>query len=437
MKVGKAVAVVVLPIIASYAGAKAYVHYQTRAAVERIIAQAAIVGDLEYHGISSDLSSGTVRVEGLVLNTRAIPDTINIRAVSLRTGSFMGLLNLARQSGSNTPPESLAVRFDDVSVKADGPLLQLADRLMQASAAANGVSQSNPHCANQPLNGLAIVSRLGYDTLTFDGEVAYRIEKSSGGGLTVDTEFEIKDMARVKTHMAFAGGGDVPDLTSAPAFKAFDLSYKDLSYKDRVKTFCTQAAKISGAEYVQAEIDSGMFAQQFGIVPGPGLRAAYRDFLETPNAEAVARLQPSESFDPRGISFYRPDDVLRQLNATLTVNGKLIEDLSFEFSAPVVARATSPAQAADPQAEPKRVAIRPHASSGGTPSTQEYRSVETAELERYIDYYVRLHEAGQQPREGRLTQISGGVALIERRYGTGLVTIKVPLTKIARAEVLL
>ncbi len=435
MRIGRAVLTAVLAVAAGYGAAKGYVYYKTRAVVERAIELAAILGEIEYGTISSTLHTGTVQVERLTFEATGVPDTVTIRTLSLSTGNFMGLLNLARQSGGKEPPAALSVRFDDLNVDTDGALLRLADRLSQTAAASAGVPQTNPNCGHQPTEGFAILSRLGYEALTADGEISYRLDRASGN-LVLDTGFEVDDMVRVKTRMVLAAGNGIPDFSGPPALKELDLRYKDLGYKDRLRRFCTQAAKIGDAAYVQAELDYGMFSRQFGIVPGPGLREAYRNFLETPNAEWHVVLRPNEGFDPRGISLYRPEDVLWQLNAALAVNDRAIEDLSFRYGEPPPVRpAPEPPREIAAPASPLRAPSGPPVRIDRPPTEQPYRTIPVGELGRYLHHYVRLQEPGRQPREGVLTDVTGGVALVERRYDTGKITVKVPLRRIAQAEV--
>ena len=437
MKLGKAALIVALPIVASYAATKAYVYYKTRSTVDRMVAQASLFGDLKYGGIGSNLSNGTVQVDRLVFTPRGISDTVTVRSLSLSTGSFTTLLNLIRQADAKKPPESLIMRFDDLRLAADGEILQLANRLSQASAAAADVRNASPHCGNQSTNGLAIIPRLGYDALTIDGTIDYRADKGSRT-FVMNTEFAIQDMARVKTHVAFAGADGMPAFTKSPTFKEFDVTYKDLSYKDRVKRFCAKAANISEEEYLQAELDHGVIQRHFGIVPGPGLREAYRDFLQTPKAEVRLQIYPTEGFDPRAVTLYRPEDVLRQLNAELSVNDKLVEDLSFEFGVPKQAseKPRAPVETADIATASKKAAMPPRVHSNVAASEpQEYRAIQVSDLGRYLNHYVRLHERDREPREGVLTQVSDGIAHVERRYGTGKMTVKVRLRSIARAEV--
>ncbi len=434
MKLGKALVLATLPVIGTYAAAKGYVYYKTRDAVDRIAAQAALFGELKYGGISSSLPSGTVKIDRLVFTPRGVADKVTLRSVSLETGNALNLLNLARQSDSKKPPESLAVRFDDLRVDTDGELLQFADRLAQASASAKAAQISNPNCGDQPTNGLGMIRKLGYDALSISGSFNFD-DSQQASNTAINTQFDIHEMASVKTRIVFSIGQGSGDGAVAPAFREFDMTYKDLSYKDRLKTYCANAANISEEEYLQAELDHGMIQQQLGIVPGPGLREAYRDFLQTPNAEFHAHVQPSESFDPRAAQFYKPEDVLRQLNAKISVNNKPVEDLSFEFtgSRPGKAKSETNAKAEKAPTKSKRVAIAAYRKPR---PPEEYSAVNVNDLGRYLNKRVRLHQFGQEPREGILIQVSGGVALVVRRYGTGNVSVKVPVRLISRAEVL-
>jgi hypothetical protein len=110
--------------------------------------------------------------------------------------------------------------------------------------------------------------------------------------------------------------------------------------------------------------------------------------------------------------------------------------LSFERDAPPPEPSAPTQTAATPHA-PKPAAPAPTvAAIESDRDAAPYKAVPVAELGRYVDHYVRPHEIGQTPREGLLTRVSGGFAHVQRRYGTGIVTIKVRLNGLARAEVM-
>jgi hypothetical protein len=102
------------------------------------------------------------------------------------------------RSESNKPPEALAVRVEGVRLAIDGPLLQLADRQRRDA----GAARTNAHCGNEGTNDFATLARLGYDALTFDGEIGYRVEKRARR-VTVTTAFDAQDPARIGVRMVF------------------------------------------------------------------------------------------------------------------------------------------------------------------------------------------------------------------------------------------
>lgn len=433
MRIGKGLIAVVLVPIAVYAGLKSYVYTHTRAAVQRLVEQASPFVAIEYHGIGSTLPSGTVQVEGVTLRPHGIADAVTVRAVVLRAGSLTSLFKLMRDADSKTPPESLSLSVQGASLNLDGVLARSADQFLTA---AGGMARV-PHCGNQQPVGFNFLRRLGYENLTTDMQVSYEIKKGSGT-LTFGVEVNVPDMSRVAIDVKFAGmSGEVADFKTAQ-LKEFGLTYKDLSYKDRVQRYCAQAAKITEADYVRAELEQGAFYQA-GIVPGPGLLEAYREFLTGSNSEVKLRAYPSEGFDAKAMAFYQPADVLQQLNAQVTVNNKRVEDLSFSFGNPVFAKAMPPPQESGVPPE-RAAAVAKEAPQvrrleAAKEAEEDFRAVPIKDLSGYINHTVRLHPRGQPMREGVLIQIVGGIASVQRRFGANDVMYKVPLNSIERAEV--
>ena len=436
MRLGRTLASVALAVLAVYGGVKYYVYYKTRATVQRFVEQVSPFVTVEYRGISSTLANGTIQIDDLQFRPQGISDTVYLRSFVVSVGNLPALLKAARQSEDKTPPTSASVALKGLSARLDGPLLQTVDRLLTTAATASGATTSVPHCGNQSQAGIGFLRRLGYEDLTLDVQMRYDARKDTNAP-AVGLDVDIRDMSRVVVDMQFGGAFlDIADRKKSPPLREFTLMYKDQSYQDRLKRFCMQAAKLTEAQYLEAEIEHGMFFRQVGIVPGPGLRDAYREFLARPSAEVRVQAHPSEGFDPRGIRFYQPDEVLQQLSLTVVVNDKRIDDLSFSFGAPVAAAAPQSQEPAAVAAERTEPAMRaPRAARQQNEEPDDFRAVQVADLSRYVSYTVRLQERGQQTREGVLTQVTGTAALVERRYGSGNVVIKVPLANIVKAEV--
>ncbi len=439
MKVRSAAAVILLSALAVYAGLKWYVYYQTRTTVQRFIEQVSPAVSIEYRGISSTLGAGTVQIDELQFRPYSLTDAVYLRALVLRLGSLPSLFKLLRRADDKTLPASLSLTLQGASASLDGAVLRSADGFLTAAAAAAGAAESTPHCGNQQPVGFAFLRRLGYETLILDVQLRYNASKEANT-LAVGFDVDVRDVGRVVVDMQFAGTpAEISDLKNPPPLKEFELVYKDLSYQDRLKRYCMQVAKLTEAQYLDAEVEHALFYRQAGIVPGPGLREAYREFLTKPGSELRLRARPSESFNPRGVRFYQPTEVLQQLNMSVSVNDKPIEDLSFSFTTPTTAQPKRPE-------EKTAGATNPPESTAGPPSVDraisarddpadDFEIVQVGDLARYVNRTVRLHEIGQQPREGILTQVTSTAAMVERRYQGGNIVIKIPLAKRDKAEV--
>lgn len=436
----KLLGVVALIVGAVYGGIKSYIYYQTRDTVEGLVRTAAPFVTIEYGGISSDLWSGTVRVERIKVSPTGIDDSVRVGAASVSAGNLRRLFRLIQRAKDRAPPELLGLALQEVRINLNGDLVRTAERFIAMAAQANPAAAPAAHCGYQSTADLAILRRLGYDALVFDTEFDYDFNKSAEMAKVVGT-VKIHDMTRAAFDMKLVGLPAQPaDAARAkPQLREFGVVVEDLSYNDRLKRFCAQAAKLSEQEYIAIETGpQSMFFKQLGITPGPGLQQAYRDYLSQPGGTIELRVRPSEDLDPASLKLFKPTDILAMLNATVSVNGKRVQDLSFEIG-PVLAARAQPDAKPDSDAKPppalKSVSAPPTASARA-PAADKFRVVQVAELGRYLNRYVRLHERGQNPREGTLVQVGGRVAVLERRYGTGHIVVRVPLPLVDKAEVM-
>jgi hypothetical protein len=205
-----------------------------------------------------------------------------------------------------------------------------------------------------------------------------------------------------------------------PLLRAFDVVYQDLSFTDRLKRYCTQASGLSVEKYIESEVNrfAADYRTQWGLVPGPGLRQAYREFLTKPG-EVRLQITPSVELDMQALQLFKPEDIVSMLNLSVSVNGKAVTDLSM-LPAP---------------STPTRPAPSPAAAPGFVAS--EFRAVPTPDLDRHIGKTVRLHLTHGGTREGRLLQVLDGMARVERHLPGGTMALAIPLRQIERVEVLL
>ena len=250
-------------------------------------------------------------------------------------------------------------------------------------------------------------------------------------GATLISVETAREMAALQTEFTLLGAPGTWKL--APNLDKARLVYKDLSYSDRLKKYCAKAGNITEAAYVDAEVNKpdAAFRSQWGFVPGPGLRAAYRQFLEKPG-ELIVEARPG-GIDPRALQFYRPEDVLAQLNLQARVNGTAISDLSFmrqTASAPAVASVPASAERAfEPSPEKVVTPTAAHTVRG------EYRAVRVGDLNKHIGKQVRISLPKGVVREGTLTEALPNLVTVARDYGRGDMKFEVLVKQVEKAEV--
>jgi hypothetical protein len=433
-------AAVLLPV-AIYAGAKSYVHVQTRSAVDGLRDGIAMFVALEYGSINSSLWSGTVDVRDVKLRPTGINDTIAIDRVSLSAGDLRRLIRLMQQAKDKQPPSSLGVALENLAINLNGELIDTLEKLMAVTSAAGGnpYGVRLPHCGGMATGDFAFLRRLGYDILKLDVAMNYAINPQARS-MKYEVEATARDMTRFTMDMRLVGvGTTLSETAEAPQLRELGIKIKDLSYNERMKNFCAAASKITNEEYLNAEVEQGGMFQQAGISLGPALRDAYRDYLTKPDSEIEIRVRPNEDVDLRTLALFKTEDLLGMLNLAVSVNGKPVNDLSFQMNVPVPAAAALPggavAEAGKERAAIRRTSPAPTAAERETPREPEFRVVPVTELSRYVDHYVRLQERGQGLREGVLLEVTAGTAVVERRYGSGTISLKIPLPRIERAEV--
>lgn len=405
-----------LPIVI-YLGIKFIIYRNTKSTLEQLTAMAAPIMGIRYDGIGSSIG-GAVQISNVKIQPNSLNDVIRIKTIEIQTPGLAFLLAGKDKMNEGDFPENLRLSLEGVAVDMDGAMMSMLDKFLEAGAA----EQSIAHCGGIQAVGPGLYRKLGYSTLVSDIRIGYELDKKSRR-MRVRAEWNTEEMSLFSADFFFtsvpASAKDVgqfsPRLTEAKVY------YKDLAYTDRLKRYCASASNISIEDYINAEVgqESSSFTQQWGIVPGPGLREAYRQFLIAPG-EVRFETRPTEGIDAASMDLFRPEDILGMLNATLTVNGTAVTDLSFQFKPKTVANDRGTSVANEEQAAQK---------SG-------YQIVRSAELAKYIGRSVRIREKRAAVREGVLAEVTPTQVTLERRYGGGAVTFNVSVKQIEKVEVL-
>ncbi|MBI4590322.1 MAG: hypothetical protein HY725_15940 [Candidatus Rokubacteria bacterium] len=415
----KPVVGLVLLVAAVIGGVTLYIRSQVKAALEDAITAISPDAQMRYASVSVTLG-GTIRVQDIEIRPRAFDDRLHIEGIEVETPGLWFLLTGRTKVRDGELPEHLRATLRGLAFNLDGPMAETFDRFFAVAMQSSGVAPMS-NCGDVRYFDLNAFQRLGYQSFVFDISLGYRFEKG-GGPLRITTEWRMRDLGVATVNLEFAGASsNLRDVMATQArLRAFDVVYQDLSVTDRTKRYCSKASNMTVEQYIESEMNrsAAEYRAQWGLIPGPGLRQAYREFLTRPG-EVRLQITPSVELDMQTLRLFKPEDLVSMLNLRVSVSGKAVTDLSM-----------MPAPSA-----PTRPAPSPAAAPGVVAS--EFRSVPTADLDRHIGKTVRLHLTHGAPREGRLLQVLDGMARVERRLPGGTITLAIPLRQIERAEVLL
>jgi hypothetical protein len=432
-------ALILLPV-AAVLGIKGYIAYNTKKTLEQLTAMAAPFVSIRYQGVSSTLG-GSVSIEDVRLQPVGLTDVIPLEEIRIDTPGLGYLLSARSRLESGEYPERLQLRLRGLGLDLVSPMMSGLEQFLATAADVTGM-RAMPHCGGLRYLGPRQYRQFGYETLVMDITLGYQLEKLLDRTV-IKFDWITRDMASLESTITLAGGAAAlkPGAGAAPQVSQVRAVYRDLSYMDRIKRYCAEASKISVEDYVRAETeqDDTAYAGSWGFVPGPGLRAAYRQFLEKPG-EVVVEARPADGLDPKNLALYKPEDMIAMLNLSVQVNGTPVTDLSFRADATREKPAATGEQAAPqpelaatspPAAAPERASAAPAVPA----EAPGYRSVNLATLPQHIGRELRVTAAGKM-RDGILAEVHGGNITLERPYAGGRMTFKVPLSHISKVEVL-
>lgn len=448
MRLKTAVMAVAIVAVAAVGGAALYVRSQVKQGLEALITALSPFTDIHYNNLSVGLN-GKIHIYEIDVRPRAINENISIEGIDIETPGLWYLVKLNKNTRDGKLPEKLRLSVRGIGISNGGAITSAIDRFIAMAAQAQNANPMT-NCGETRYFDLKTYRRLGYDSFVFDIAVGYYFERG-GSPLHVTTESRIRDLASVNLDLEFTGVPQVitPAVAAAhPRLRKFAVLYEDLSILNRVKNFCAKEAGITPEQFVNAEIEKSdeAYMAHWGFVPGPAIRAAYRDFLSNPKEIRLQGMPPAE-VDMSAMRLFKPDDVVSMLNLRVSVNGKPIPDLDISTvaAAPTVEPKKSAEQidAAVAAAEKKNQPAPPVAKPASPPSPiasaelekEQFHNVPIKELTQYLNKRVRLTLVRGATREGLLLQVANGAARVERRYGTGTMVLAIPVKDIERAEV--
>lgn len=429
---------------ACYIGYKGYVYFEVKSELDQAIAMARPFADVRYGAITSTVD-GNIAIEKIHIVPRGTAEPIRIGAIEIHTPGPLFLLRGAKFQGRGQLPEKISAVLRGLELDLRSNWVDKLDELLIAQASTAGQSRMN--CGELKHFGPKQYRLLDYDRLVSDITVGYALD-ARDPYIDIYVEWVAQEVGSVRIDLALLDSG-IRSLAKLGAnqtlLTSFTARYRDDSFTQRLQRYCAQALEISAAEYIAAEIEHSTehFRRSWGITPGPGLREAYRRFLEEPG-EIEITAGPMNPVDLATLALYKPEDIVSLLNLAVRVNQQPVDDLSFALADEVRDHAVGSelmAQLDDLRPSLKQTVIPAQTEKQGMPDSKpsppkpRFHRVAKEELSRYLGRQVRVHTSDANLRDGELARVNEGKIIIERRLLGGKMAVQVALRNITKVEV--
>ncbi len=430
------IAIVVLVVVALLAAAAGgYLWYSTKQQVDQIVTMAKPFAEISYGGI--DVSpAGSVGVSRLRIMPKSVNDSIAIGAIRLNAPNFLDLLNIRWQLSQNQLPEALSLLFQDVELPLSGGIL--------------GASPANPAVKSSPFDhldalgcgpitafGAAEWQEMGYDRFIGNLETGYRVD-SKGNMLELRIDSNTRDWATLNLDIDLALTRPPESLMElatslTPNLAKLNLVLRDDGFNQRRNTYCAAKAGKALPEYLADHV--GQVVERLranGIVPGPGLIAAYQRYLAEGGTLTITAT-PLAPINPAELHKYAPADAVKLLGLTMKVNETTVTDLTVDWDVAKVAKVLG----TEPKPEPEPEEVTPALPVLQAPVVVQktYHATPVGELDRHIGKILKLRTATGVQYRGQLDAISEDLIRITVRKSGGSVTFFLRTGEISTAEV--
>ena len=426
---------IAVPLLA-YGSVKLYLHakvddFMTHLAQHHL----APLATLRWGAIETSLT-GEASVHDIRIDLRHPPDTLTIERITYDTPNMWFLMRDLGEINNDRIPESLHLRMQGLRLDLYGDLTDQFEQLV------NGVNLDlagvNRLCGGRLFMGPRELRDMGYEAIVIDADLGFDIDTITEE-LTWSLQLAARDMFALQVKNTFDGflGTPLQALVPTPhPLRAGPLRIRvaDRDYVRRMVTYCARLSDMGISEYIQEEAaqPDAYFANLWGIVPGPGLREAYRRYLAEPRTIEVS-LEWPEDTSPDSLALFKPEEIPALLALQVRINDQPVTDLAFRFQPGKQTRLASRFRRLFADDPPPAPAPRPR-----KPRYEErYHAVEPTRLGDYLDHQVRLHTDKGQRREGTLIRLSGNIAYVQQTIHHGEFVMQVPLSSVQRAEVLL
>ncbi|MEW8014596.1 MAG: hypothetical protein AB2807_07410 [Candidatus Sedimenticola endophacoides] len=249
------------------------------------------------------------------------------------------------------------------------------------------------------------------------------------GELSLCLGYRMHGLQSLSAEILVGGVGKLTALATGevPEVRRVDIRYTlEPEYIKALIGHCAGQGGVTPQHFVNGlfQQESGHYLRTLGIVPGPGLMEALKE-LVTQGGEVRLRAEPAPGLKPQALQGYRPEDAVRMLGLSVSVNERPVTDLSYSHQG----GGRDAAARAEAGSAPEEAARRPQ--------RQYYAPVWLDQLERYLGRPVKVFtKDSETPKEGILDAVQGDrLSVLQRLYG-GSMTAIVRKELVTRVEVL-
>lgn len=393
------ITLIVLLAVAGFGG-KFYLEKKYESELDKAIAFTGAFANIGYEKVEIGFDS-SIAVTGIRITPAQYDDTITIDSLIFSSSDPMMPIKGGDIFKDGEFPESFEVKLKRLAFDA-----RSFDKL-----------NKEPECRSA--TGALKYSNAGYER--YDGDMRFKMDFSNvyASKIIIDafdqaatTEIEITmDASEVVNSVTLNEPLPITDILVATELNQNAAS----SFAD----YCAGLFKVSADSYLDKVVGSKKFSENtLGVDLGPDFRKAMSKYMRG-GSRFVLQATPSDSLkDISKARFFKPNDVINLLNATLSLDGVKVPMKVPELTA----------------AEQKAVDEKDKAKG---PKKKIYVSVPAVRAREYIGNRVRIKRKGDKPSiKGRMSGFEKNRIAVDVYRHAGEMTLNVPVNDVSKFEVL-
>ena len=417
-----------------------YLWHATKQQVAEIVAAAKPFAEITHGQVFvSPLGSASVRDIKIIPNT--INDVIPIGAISLNTPNLFALFNLRSGLKRGEIPQAMSLSIENLELPLHGGMIGAkppppSERTAFDDLDALGCGPVTRFSGNE-------WEEMGYTNFLSNLEIGYQLNSNN---IQINLSSNTENWASIKLDISFALPTPVTSMATLgaafnPKLASLNLVIRDDGYNKKRSSYCAAKIGKSIRDYVTEHVR--LVVEQLrmsGIQLGPGLIAAYRDYLNEQGSISLSA-NPPMPINPAELPAYRMEDVVKMTGLTLEVNDQRVTDLSADWDAKRVMNVLGlDGQPAAAVQKEKSTSTTPEPaplkSEPAVVIQQTFHDVAVDTLPKHLGKIAKLKTRTGASYLGKLETFADGAIGITIRKKSGTATLSLRMDEITQAEVL-